>query len=144
MVIHYIRNGKQTPWVSVWNMVKRDFKVSRLHKYMMWESLCWETWPSVKKAIPKLTGTERRNSIWNMKRKASDRMSLKVRHPRECECTEREKQLAKQVSTVQASRRCFLCLCLTFFSPLMVNSWCSLPNVSFLQQNIYGAYLHSP
>ena len=46
-------------------------------------------------------------------------MSLKVRHPREC--TEREKQLDKQVSMVQASQRCFLCLGLTFFSPLMVN-----------------------
>ena len=31
-------------------MVKRDNKVIRLHKYMMWESLCWETQPSVKKA----------------------------------------------------------------------------------------------
>ena len=54
-----------------------------------------------------------------MEREGSNRMSLKVRHPREC--TEREKQLDKQVSMVQASQRCFLCLGLTFFSPLMVN-----------------------
>lgn len=77
-----------------------------------------------------------------MERKASARMSLKVRHP--CECAEREKHLAEQVSMIQASQRCFLCLCLSylFLSP-DGESRCSLPNVSFLQQNIYGAYLHS-
>ena len=61
-------------------------------------------------------------------------MSLKVRHP--CECAEREKDLAEQVSMIQASQRCFLCLSYLFLSS-DGESRCSLPNVSLYMEHTF-------
>ena len=102
-------------------VVYQLYNSKQLHKYMMQESLRWETQPSVKKAIPKLIGTEQRNNIWNMKREASNRMSLKF--------------------PLTLLSRCFLCMCLTFFSPLMVNSRCSLPKISLYDRRYIYIYI---